>query len=309
MTFDARSAATEGNRRPSRLLAAYAKAAERSRQEALAAAAVRQPTVPAQPPVRRVDPRPQPGRSRPRANRVGAGRVRWIGGLAVCAVVIGVWQLSAPPRSEVDVEISRDLVAPAAPRVVENAATEPRRLVSEPAAVPVVRTPLAANIAAPVERASAPAPRPDPGARRRSSTEPPVAAPAPNAGVDQWVSPRLSKLGVRRGWRGAAIGISDPALIKDLQQGLAQLWVNQSVSNRDAIFLGIQEDGDLAKIAALRPALKNGGVMWVLYSPGDESTAAAILDRAHTAHLAPSRRITLSQIHAAMSFIAGSQPE
>jgi hypothetical protein len=119
----------------------------------------------------------------------------------------------------------------------------------------------------------------------------------------------LSKLGVRRGWRGAAIGISDPALIKDLQQGLAQLWVNQSVSNRDAIFLGIQEDGDLAKIAALRPALKNGGVMWVLYSPGDESTAAAILDRAHTAHLAPSRRITLSQIHAAMSFIAGSQPE
>ncbi len=112
------------------------------------------------------------------------------------------------------------------------------------------------------------------------------------------------KLGVRAGWRAAAIDVDDPVLVRELQQTVAQLAVNHPAGNRDVVFLGVRQAGDLARIERVRSTLKSGGVLWVLFSPRSAPTASEIVDTAQTADLALSRRVALSPTCDALSFVS-----
>ena len=184
--------------------------------------------------------------------------------------------LHAPQRASTgDVDIPPQQPTFAPPPVPQP--TEPRRAAIAPAAA-VATSPVAGRLGA--------------GART-------TAAPA----GDQWLSPRLTKLSVRATWRASAINADDPVLMNELQQATARLWVNRAGADSDAIVLGISGDGDLERIGAVRPALKNGGLLRVLYRPRDVRLASAIVDTAHMANLVPGRRVALSPTHDAMAFM------
>jgi hypothetical protein len=118
------------------------------------------------------------------------------------------------------------------------------------------------------------------------------------------MSPRLTHLGLRPGWRGSAIAIGDTMLVRDLQQALAELWVNRVAPMNDVIFFGVNDDADLARIATLQAALRKGGVLWTFYRKGGRISTSNVAATARSAHLAPSKVIAFSPTLDAAAFIA-----
>jgi hypothetical protein len=43
--------------------------------------------------------------------------------------------------------------------------------------------------------------------------------------VAAWTSPRLAQLDVRPRWRASAIHVEDSALLRDLEEGVSELWI------------------------------------------------------------------------------------
>ena len=86
---------------------------------------------------------------------------------------------------------------------------------------------------------------------------------APANGME-WASPRLTHLSVRPRWRASALRVEDAALLRDLGQGLGELWVGRLTGNEDAIFVGgTLDENDWMK---LRGSIKPTGVVWRIYS-------------------------------------------
>src|SRR5689334_11141774 len=85
-------------------------------------------------------------------------------------------------------------------------------------------------------------PAPQRAALRPASAAPPAAAAAPaearTAATIEWASPRLTHLSVRPRWRASALHVEDAALLRDLGQGVGELWVGKLTGNEDAIFVG-----------------------------------------------------------------------
>jgi hypothetical protein len=339
VTLDAGSSANEGNRRPSRLLAAYAKAAERARQEALATAAdpaagaaraiggqhgppssAETPAMAAKSrassvvPPSSVQARTVSAQARTRASgrsstyrRGMPRRIRWILAAAACVLVVATWRGGASRGSDLAADVNYDMTPAAVARQRSVAAvTEARPSTSQPVGpIALASMPPTATRATGLELAL-PAVRTKKAIALPGSIGSAIDSAAPSA-ADQWVSPQLTKFGVRHSWRAAAIGVSDPELVHHLQQGLAELWMNRAATNRDVIFLGIRDDADLARIEAVRPALKSGGVLWVLYGPHNPSTASAVIERAHAAAFSLGRRFAFSPIYDAISFVNSSR--
>jgi hypothetical protein len=225
--------------------------------------------------------------------------------LVACAsvILIGVGQASIPRDPHVVPTAAPDLIA--APPIA--ARTLPPSTIVQPVRAPAApsqpRSKEPARKPA-AELASAAVSKPGSIDRRaarvaRSPRADSIAATAPG---DQWLSPRLLKLGIRASWRGSVIGLGDPALVGELQQALAQVSFNRLMPNRDVIFLGAAAAQDVRQLDAARSALKSGGVLWVVVPP-DAETAAAIEEHARSAALLPQRRVDLSPTQHALAFV------
>jgi hypothetical protein len=135
------------------------------------------------------------------------------------------------------------------------------------AAVPVPKLPVApsasgADVPLPAVARPAPPPRPQ------------VPAPVSQVETTEWMSSRLARLNVRPRWRAAAVHVEDAALLRDLGQGISELWVGKLTGNEDVIFVGGSLDAnDWAK---LRASIKPTGVVWRIYSHRSTSPDATV---------------------------------
>jgi hypothetical protein len=168
-----------------------------------------------------------------------------------------------------------------------NAATSPRVDVRAPK-LPPTSSASAADV--PLPAAAKPAPSPQPA---------PVVAPSPVESTE-WLSTRLARLNVRPRWRAAAVHVDDAALLRDLGQGISELWVGKLTGNEDAIFVGgTLDETDWAK---LRASLKPTGVVWRIYSHRSAPIDTALTSAAAAAGFTRGREVRYSADFAAEQF-------
>ncbi len=126
----------------------------------------------------------------------------------------------------------------------------------------------------------------------------PAAVPE-RSGVE-WASPRLARLSVRPRWRASAMHVEDAALLKDLGEGISELWVGKLTGNEDAIFIGgAMEQDDWVK---LRSSLKPTGVIWRIYSSRLTAADAASATTAAAAGFARLKKVRYSTDYVAEQF-------
>jgi hypothetical protein len=120
------------------------------------------------------------------------------------------------------------------------------------------------------------------------------------AAAIEWASPRLTHLSVRPRWRAAALHVEDAALLKDLGQGVGELWVGKLTGNEDAIFVGGSiDEGDWAR---LRASIKPTGVVWRIYSNRSSSSAEVPINAATAAGFSRVKKVRYSADFSAEQF-------
>jgi len=309
------------NRRPSRLLAAYTKAMERAAREALvpphgvtSAPPVPPPAVPARlqfapatAAATRTVPEAVAPRAKQSARRSSTIRPRRI--LVVCgaAILIAVVQTTIPHVAP-NVNTRTFDQDPAPPIAATTLPSVQVALPTMAHAASIDRSnALPRKPAAVLVSAVAPPPEPTVPARARKPRAAPAESIVTTAPGDQWLSPRLVKLGIRASWRGAAVGLADPVLTSELRQALAQLSINRVLPDRDVVVLGGAAAEDTRQLEAARSALKRGGVLWVVL-PQDPEAAGALEEHMRNAAFALRRRVDLSAAQQAIAFVPRSDP-
>ena len=116
---------------------------------------------------------------------------------------------------------------------------------------------------------------PSPRAAAAPTPVPPAVADAsetPRANAIEWASSRLTHLNVRPRSRASALHVEDVALLRDLGQGIGELWVGKLTGNEDVVFVGGSiDDHDWM---TLRGSIKPTGVVWRIYSNRSASADA-----------------------------------
>jgi hypothetical protein len=132
-----------------------------------------------------------------------------------------------------------------------------------------------------------------------------IAAPSTPASAVAWISPRLTRLEVRRHWRAAAIHVEDTALLRDLGEGIRELWIGRLTDHMDAIFIGGTVDND--EWMALRASLTPTGVVWRI-SPTDAGATAdaTLIASATSAGFTRLKRLRYSSMYMAEQFTSRS---
>ena len=86
--------------------------------------------------------------------------------------------------------------------------------------------------------------------------------------------------------------VDDAALLRDLGQGISELWVGKLTGNEDAIFVGGSlDENDWAK---LRASIKPTGVVWRIYSHRSAPLGAPHINAAVAAGFTRGREVRYS---------------
>jgi hypothetical protein len=119
--------------------------------------------------------------------------------------------------------------------------------------------------------------------------------------ITAWTSPRLAPLDVSPRWRASALHVEDAALLRDLEEGVSELWIGKLTRDRDAIFVG---PADKDKWDTLASFLKPNGIVWLIY-PHQLSAAdgAAVATVATAAGFAAVKRLHYSAGYTAEKFV------
>jgi hypothetical protein len=128
-------------------------------------------------------------------------------------------------------------------------------------------------------------------------------AATPDANVEEvteWISPRLNQLGVRPRWRASALHVEDAALIRDLSEGISELWVGRLTGNEDAIFIGERVDG--SEWRKLHASIKSTGVVWRIYRHRSAPHADVSAASAAAAGFVRGARVQYSSDYVAQQF-------
>jgi len=100
--------------------------------------------------------------------------------------------------------------------------------------------------------------------------------------------------------------VDDAALLRDLGEGISELWVGKLTGNEDAIFIGGSLDAtDWAK---LRASLKPTGVVWRIYPHRSAPLADASLVTAVAAGFTRNRQVRYSSDYVAEQFTPRARP-
>ena len=233
---------------------------------------VREPIVPAPSPPQRRTGSPWPDRAR-------------AGVLAGTLLLVGVVAVMLVRSGGRGADLRTPELSPATP--VSAAADVP---------LPRVVTPTAAltapvQVATPAPKATA-VPRAEPASTEVESTE--------------WASSRLTRLNVQRRWRASAMHVEDVALLRDLGEGISELWVGKLTGNEDAIFVGGSlDESDWAR---LRASLKPTGVIWRIYSRRSGPQADTSVVNAVAAGFTRGRQVRYSSDFVAEQFTPRARP-
>ena len=115
---------------------------------------------------------------------------------------------------------------------------------------------------------------------------------------------RLQKIGVKPGWRAAALGIDDTAFLAELGDAVAHLSIGRAITGADAIFYGVTKEAQLARVAALKASLKPDGALWIVRPKGrPEISERATMAAGKAAGLVDVKVVGFSPTHTAEKFV------
>jgi len=115
---------------------------------------------------------------------------------------------------------------------------------------------------------------------------------------------RLEKLGVKPGMVVSVQGVSDVLLRAELTAaGAAPSW-GRLRRDCDLVFLGVEQDGDVARIAKAIPSLRQNGAIWVIHPKGKDGVRdTTIFAAARTAGLVATKVAKFSATHTAEKLV------
>ena len=115
---------------------------------------------------------------------------------------------------------------------------------------------------------------------------------------------RLDKLGVKPDWKACAIGVDDPAFLKELGRSVASLSVDRAAKDSDAIFFGVTQAAQLGRLEGLKAAIKPNGAIWVVRPKGrPEISEQAVMAAGKAAGLFDIKVVSFSSTHTAEKFV------
>jgi hypothetical protein len=115
---------------------------------------------------------------------------------------------------------------------------------------------------------------------------------------------RLQKIGVNAAWRVSAIGVNDPAFLKELEGAVSYLSIGRVVKEADAIFVGVTKEAELARLEKLKGSLKPNGALWIIRPKGrPEISERATMAAGKAAGLVDVKVVRFSPTHTAEKFV------
>ena len=115
---------------------------------------------------------------------------------------------------------------------------------------------------------------------------------------------RFDKLGVKKAWRVAVVGIDDQTFLDELRRAVTHLSMGRTVKDSDAIFLGATNEAELVRLAKLKPSLKSNGALWVIRPKGRrEISERAVMAAGKAAGLVDVKVVSFSPTHTAEKFV------
>jgi len=115
---------------------------------------------------------------------------------------------------------------------------------------------------------------------------------------------RLQKIGVKPEWRVSAIGVDDTVFLKELEDASAQLSIGRAVKDSDAIFFGVTNEAELARLEKLKASLTPNGALWIIRPKGrPEISERATMAAGKAAGLVDVKVVGFSTTHTAEKFV------
>ncbi|MEA2682509.1 MAG: hypothetical protein QOK05_837 [Chloroflexota bacterium] len=123
-------------------------------------------------------------------------------------------------------------------------------------------------------------------------------------GERTYVGSRIQKLGAKRGMRALLVDVPDPGLAEELAEAGVEV-VRQGAAEPDLIFLGVNSEKDLDRIASYKRQMPPNGSLWLIRpkgkgTPVSESVAMrAGLDSG----LVDVKVVSFSDTHSALKYV------
>jgi len=115
---------------------------------------------------------------------------------------------------------------------------------------------------------------------------------------------RLAKLGAKAEWRASAVGVEDQAFLNELEAAVAHLSIGRVLKNSDAIFFGVSQSGELARLSRLMRSLRPNGALWVVRPKGrPEISEHSVMAAGKAAGLVDVKVVGFSETHTAEKFV------
>lgn len=115
---------------------------------------------------------------------------------------------------------------------------------------------------------------------------------------------RLQKIGVKAEWRVSAVGVSDLAFLKEIEEAVGHLSIGRVLKSSDAIFFGVTKEAQLARLEKLKGSLKPNGALWIIRPKGrPEISERATMAAGKVAGLVDVKVVGFSPTHTAEKFV------
>jgi hypothetical protein len=102
----------------------------------------------------------------------------------------------------------------------------------------------------------------------------------------------------------SAIGVNDPAFLKELEGAVSYLSIGRVVKEADAIFVGVTKEAELARLEKLKGSLKPNGALWIIRPKGrPEISERATMAAGKAAGLVDVKVVRFSPTHTAEKFV------
>jgi len=114
---------------------------------------------------------------------------------------------------------------------------------------------------------------------------------------------RIAKLGIKTGHRVLLVGLRDASLREEIETCGAIVLV-RGTEKADAIFLAVNDRGDLERLATLQQFLKSDGAIWVVRPKGSPDVSEGdVMKAGKAAGLVDVKVVRFSETHTAEKFV------
>ena len=118
-------------------------------------------------------------------------------------------------------------------------------------------------------------------------------------------TPRIDKLGVRPGARVAIVGVPDLDLRDELRARTHDLTEGQPLADTDIVFVAVDRQEELGRLAALRTTIAPNGAIWVVSRKGKAATVrdVEVIAAARAIGLVDNKVASFSPTHTALRLV------